>query len=235
MKVVVVTGATKGIGRAIAEIFAKEGNWKIFICARNENDLEITRNELENKYPQSKVEIMKVDVRQKNEVMSFAEFIGKKSDRVDVLVNNAGVFIPGEISNEEPGILEQMIETNLYSAYHLTRELVRKMKEKKSGHIFNICSIASKIAYPNGGSYSISKFALLGFSKVLREEMKAHNVRVSAVLPGATWSNSWKGVDLPESRLMQARDIAIMVKAAYDLSDSAVMEDIVLRPQLGDL
>jgi NADP-dependent 3-hydroxy acid dehydrogenase YdfG len=154
---------------------------------------------------------------------------------VDILVNNAGVFLPGELSLEDEGNLEMMINTNLYSAYHLTRALLPKMKERRSGYIFNMCSIASKIAYPNGGSYSISKFALLGFSKVLREEMKPLGIRVSSILPGATWSNSWAGVDLPESRLMKANDIAKIVKVAYELSDSAVMEDIVLRPQLGDL
>ncbi len=235
MKIIVVTGGTKGIGRAIAEIFAKSGDCKIFICSRNEGDLANAKKELENLHPSTEVLTQVTDVSSKEDVLAFADFIHQNGNIVDVLVNNAGVFIPGEISNEEEGILELMINTNLYSAYHLTRALLPKMKERKSGHIFNICSIASKIAYPNGGSYSISKFALLGFSKVLREEMKAYNIRVSSVLPGATWSNSWKGAELPESRLMKANDIAIMVKAAYDLSDSAVMEDIILRPQLGDL
>ena len=98
-----------------------------------------------------------------------------------------------------------------------------------------MCSIASQIAYPNGGSYSISKFALLGFSKVLREEMKNKGVKVTSILPGATWSNSWAGVDLPESRLMQATDIANATWSATTMSPSAVVEEIILRPQLGDL
>lgn len=98
-----------------------------------------------------------------------------------------------------------------------------------------MCSIASKIAYPNGGSYSISKFALLGFSKVLREELKPTGIKVTSILPGATWSNSWAGVDLPEDRLMQAHDIAIPVWSALSMSPSAVVEEITIRPQLGDL
>jgi len=104
-----------------------------------------------------------------------------------------------------------------------------------TGHIFNMCSIASITAYPNGGSYSISKFALLGFSKVLREELKDKNIKVTSIMPGATWSASWAGVDLPESRLMQATDIAKIVWSALEMSPSAVIEDIVIRPQLGDL
>jgi len=128
-----------------------------------------------------------------------------------------------------------MIDTNLYSAYHLSRALIPTMVAYGSGHIFNMCSIASFTAYPNGGSYSISKFALLGFSKVLREELKQKNIKVTSIMPGATWSASWAGVDLPESRLMQADDIAKIVWSALEMSPSAVIEDIVIRPQLGDL
>jgi short-subunit dehydrogenase len=132
-------------------------------------------------------------------------------------------------------MLESMIDGNLYSAYHLTRALIPTLLKSPTPHIFNMCSIASKIAYPNGGSYSISKFALLGFTKVLREELKDKGVKVTAILPGATWSNSWAGADLPHERIMEANDIAIAVWSAIQMSPSAVVEEIILRPQLGDL
>jgi short-subunit dehydrogenase len=90
-------------------------------------------------------------------------------------------------------------------------------------------------AYPMGGSYSIAKFALLGFSKVLREELKPKGIKVTAIMPGATWSDSWQGVDLPYERLMQPSDIAQMVWSASQLSPAAVVEDIIIRPLLGDL
>jgi short-subunit dehydrogenase len=90
-------------------------------------------------------------------------------------------------------------------------------------------------AYANGGAYSISKFALLGFSKNLREEMKPNGIKVTAVLPGATMSASWKGANIDPERIMVANDIATMVYAASQLSPQAVVEDIILRPQLGDL
>jgi short-subunit dehydrogenase len=131
--------------------------------------------------------------------------------------------------------LEEMITTNLYSAYHLTRLFINQMMEQRSGHIFNICSIASLKAYDNGGSYSISKFALLGFSKNLREEMKPYGVKVTAVLPGATMSASWDGFNIEPNRIMEANDIAQMVYTASQLTPQAVVEDIVLRPQKGDL
>lgn len=231
---IIITGATKGIGRAIAQKFAAEG-FDLAICSRNNDDLKIFKKELLAANPNIEVLTKVADVRKKTQVLAFAQHIKKHWKEVDILVNNAGLFIPGEISKEDDGALEQMIETNLYSAYHLTRALLPVMLKKGSGHIFNMCSIASLIAYPNGGSYSISKFALLGFSKVLREEMKSKGIKVTSIMPGATWSNSWAGVDLPESRLMQANDIAIAVWGAWQMSPSAVVEDIVIRPQLGDL
>ena len=98
-----------------------------------------------------------------------------------------------------------------------------------------MCSISSIRAYPNGGSYAISKFALLGFSKVLREELKAFNIRVTAILPGATKTASWDGVNLPEDRFMAVEDVADTVYAAYALSGRSVVEEVLIRPQLGDI
>ncbi|MGB5007050.1 MAG: SDR family NAD(P)-dependent oxidoreductase, partial [Ferruginibacter sp.] len=105
----------------------------------------------------------------------------------------------------------------------------------KKGHIFNICSIASLNAYPNGGAYGISKYAMYGFSKNLREEMKHHGIKVTHVLPGAAFTDSWSGSDIDPKRIMEATDIAKMVYAAAHLSPQACVEEIILRPQLGDL
>ncbi|MEM6724342.1 MAG: SDR family oxidoreductase [Bacteroidota bacterium] len=227
----VITGASKGIGRAIAELLISKG-FDIFICARNPEGLSTTKSVLEKQYPDRKVYTQAADLSKKEEVIAFAEAVRSEWPYFDILINNAGVFLPGSILNEPEGNLEYMINTNLYAAYYLTRSLLTNIK---NGHIFNMCSIASLAAYPNGGSYSISKFALLGFSKVLREELKDRKIRVTSVLPGATWSASWEGVDLPEKRLMKAEDIAKAVWGAYELSDQAVMEELVIRPQLGDL
>lgn len=229
---VVITGASKGIGLAVAKAFASEKK-DLALCARNIEDLKNVKQELESSYS-IKCYIEAVDVSQKSEVKQFAENI-HSIGQVEVLVNNAGVFIPGQIIEEDEGALEKMIDTNLYSAYNLTRLLTPRMVAKRDGHIINMCSIASVTPYANGGSYSISKYAMYGMTKVLREEMKEHNVRVTAVLPGATWSNSWAGVDLPEERLMKSEDIAAVVLNAYKLSKQAVVEEIIVRPQLGDL
>ncbi len=231
---VIITGATKGIGKAIAEIMLSEGH-NIAICARNESHVSKCIKRWQKAYPQRNIIGFPCDMGVKSDIDSFFDHIMEEMKEIDVLVNNAGLFIPGEIVNEEEGALEQMININLYSAYRLTRHIVPYMIRNGRGHIFNMCSVASILAYPNGGSYSIAKFALLGFSKVLREELKSKGVKVTAILPGATWSDSWSGVELPQARLMEANDIAISVASALKMSPSAVVEEIIIRPQLGDL
>ncbi len=228
MKNVVVTGGTKGIGKAIINQFNERG-YQIITCSRTAEDCKAIEAEMSN------LKAFQTDMSKKEEVLRFGQQVKDHFNQIDILINNAGIFIPGLSSEEEDGALEAMIETNLYSAYYLTRSLLEHIPENKASHIFNMCSIASIMAYPNGGSYSISKFALYGYTKVLREELKPKGIKVTAILPGATWSNSWKGVDLPEDRLMQADDVAKSIVVASDLSASAVIEEIVLRPQLGDL
>ncbi len=230
----IITGGTKGIGRAIANKFATEG-FNLAICSRNESDLATAKKELMALNADIKVYTQVVDVSKKDQVKTFGQYCIDTMTSIDVLINNAGVFHPGALYEEEEGALESMIETNLYSAYHLTRKLLTPMIAQASGYIINMASIASFMAYPNGGSYSISKFALRGFSQVLRAELKEKGIKVTTIMPGATWSNSWDGVDLPESRLMQATDIATTVWSLFLMSPSAVVEEVVLRPQLGDL
>jgi short-subunit dehydrogenase len=230
----VITGGTKGIGKAIAYLLADKGI-NIATCSRNQKDLNLFKKDLVRTYPKIRVFTEKRDLSRKKEVLTFGESLLQNFETIDILVNNAGIFIPGSIYSEPDGNLEKLIDTNLFSAYHLTRFLLPPMLKQEGGHIFNICSIASIIAYPNGGSYAISKFALLGFSKCLREELKDKGIKVTAILPGATWSDSWSEATLPEHRLMQAHDIALAVWNALQMSPSAVVEEIIIRPQLGDL
>jgi short-subunit dehydrogenase len=231
---VVITGASKGFGRAIAEIYAANGH-NLFICSRNEVPLYKAMEELLTKYPNVKIKAKARDLSKKEEAQEFGHWLLNNAYNIDVLVNNAGRFLPGSVYNEADGVLEEMMSTNLYSAYYLTRILLPGMMKRKSGHIFNICSIASLNAYDNGGAYSISKFALHGFSKNLREELKPDNIKVTSVFPGAAYTGSWSESGIDPKRIMEARDIAAMIYAASQLSPQACVEDIVLRPQLGDL
>lgn len=233
-KVVVVTGGTKGIGRAIIQRFAREG-FDIITCARHPEELKKLKQEIESENTGIEVLTRTSDLSLKDEVTDFVKYVLSKRNQIDVLVNNTGVFIPGTISEEPDGTLETMINTNLYSAYYLTRGLLPQMTHQKSGHIFNICSIASVVAYASGGSYAITKHAMLGLSKGLREELKPHGIRVTSVLPGATYTASWEGVDLPESRFMRSEDVADAVCACFALSKNSVVEEILIRPQEGDI
>ena len=230
----VITGATHGIGKAIAHKYLSEG-WNVAICARNLNELDALSNEWKSNFPSSNVHCFKADFSKNEEVRIFADFVLETFSEIDVLVNNAGVFSPGKIAEEPEYQLEDLMVVNVYSAYHLTRFLLPKMKEKQSGHIFNICSVASLKAYDNGGSYSITKYALLGFSENLRHELIADKIKVTSIMPGATWSRSWSLSGIDENRLMKAEDVAEMVWACTQLSHQANVESIVMRPIEGDI
>lgn len=231
---VIITGASKGIGKAIAASFGAL-NSNLFLCSRGEQALYKTVEELYNQFPAIQIKAIPADLSNKAGCDAFSQFVLSSASSIDILVNNAGWFVPGSVYNEPEGQLEEMINVNLYSAYHVTRALVGSMIEQKNGHIFNVCSIASIAAYANGGSYSISKYAMLGFGKNLREEMKPFNVKVTNILPGAALTDSWAGSGIDPKRIMEAEDVAKMVIAASQLSLQACVEDILLRPQLGDL
>src|ERR1700741_4394453 len=152
---VVVTDASRGMGKAIATKFAKEG-YNLFLSSKNKQLLAECVNELSQLNDKIKVSSYATDLSIKGEAKEFGQWILNQNQDIDILINNAGNFLPGSIYNEADGTLE-------------------KMMERKEGHIINMCSIASLNAYRNGGSYSISKFALMGFSKNLREELKPYN------------------------------------------------------------
>lgn len=232
---IVVTGASKGIGKAVAEAFAaKFPGCHLILCARHMSGTITWQQDLSARH-HCRVTSFDADLSQREGVEAFADHVLQACDVVDVLVNNAGFFEPGSVHDEPEGTLQRMLDINLLSAYHLTRRLLPGMKARCSGHVFNICSVAALQAYPNGGAYSISKWALLGFSRNLREEMKPHGIKVTAVHPGATLTASWDGFDINPSRIMESEDVAAMISAAAGLSPQACVEDILMRPQLGDL
>jgi short-subunit dehydrogenase len=229
-KSIIISGGSQGIGKAIVKKFLENG-FQVFTCARNAEKLESLKNEFNHPLLHTFV----ADLSDKKQVSNFAQWILNQETKIDVLINNAGYFLPGQIQNEEDGVLESQIEANLYSAYHLTKAILPSMQKSNTGHIFTICSTASITAYTAGGSYCISKFALLGFTKVLREELKTQGIKVTAVLPGATLTPAWDGVNLPDSRFIPAEDIANTIFSAYMMSASTVIEEILIRPQLGDI
>jgi short-subunit dehydrogenase len=233
-KKILITGASKGIGKAIAQRATEEGH-HLILTARNSQELADLKSEIQNQTPHLTVYTFASDLSTQEGTQELTEYMVQQHPDLDVLINNAGIFIPGLIENGSEEDFELMMQVNFYAAFHLTRGLLPAMIGRKKGHIINICSIAGQDPYPRAGLYSITKFAMQGFSRCLRDELKEKGIKVTTVYPGATWSNSWSGADLPKSRIMQASDVAECVISSIRLSDSAVLEEIVLRPQLGDL
>lgn len=230
---VIVTGASRGMGKAIAEIFAQAG-WEVLISARNQSKLDAVAQELMQRYPGSKVLGKAADVTIPEQVRAFGAWCLEQGEP-DVLVNNAGIFEPGTLLDQGEGVLEGQLAVNLYSAYHLARVIAPVMAKRGEGHIFNMCSIAGQRPYAHGGAYSISKYALNGFSQNLREELKPSGVKVTTVYPGAVLTDSWGDYDNSTHRIMEASDIAKLIYSATQLSVAACVEEIVVRPRLGDL
>ncbi len=233
---IVVTGGSKGIGRAVVSRFLRAG-FPVATCARSTADLTALSIELTAAIAGAELHTLPADLSLQQDCTRFAAFVLALGQPVEVLVNNAGAFLPGRLQDEpaDGSQLRQMLAVNLLSAYDVTLPLLPGLIARGRGHIFTICSTASVTAYPNGGSYGIAKHALLGFTKNLREELKPSGVRVTAVLPGPTLTASWAGVDLPPERFVQAEDVAEAVFSAFSMSAHAVVEELLIRPQLGDL
>lgn len=231
---IVVTGATRGIGKAIIEKFAGQG-YDVAFFSRDAKKVNNLSKQLQKRFPAIKIIAQPCDAGDKNQLREFADQVREEWKNINVLVNNAGIFLPGTLMSEPEGDLEQIMQTNVFSAYHFTRMILPLMIKRKSGDIFNMCSVASLRAYKNGGSYAISKHALLGFSRNLREEVKEYNIRVSSVLPGAVLTDSWRGAGLPSSRFIKPEDIAALIFCIHSLSVQTVVEEILIRPLKGDI
>lgn len=230
----VITGGTRGIGKAIAEKLLSEG-FSIAICSRTEQELNELKTLWTKVYPDVIVFTKVVDLAITSQIRAFGHDAQAALGTIDILANNAGIYVPLKLMDEPEGHLEKTMQVNMYSAYHLTQTIVPKMQAKSSGHIFNICSVASLKAYPGVGSYGISKYALLGFTENLREELKEDGIKVTALCPGGTLTSSWDGVEIAPERLIAAKDVAEILWTTYKLSEGANVESIVIRPSKGDL
>ena len=234
MAKVLITGGTRGIGHNLVEIFASKG-YDVATCSRNEKELNQLIKDITQKHKNIEFFARQCNISNKAEIVNFANLVLENFGTPDVIVNNAGIFIPGTISEENENDFEIQINTNLASVYHLTRVLLPSLKEKKSGFIFNMCSTASITAYTGSASYCISKFALLGFSKLLREELKPFNIRVCSVMPGATLTSSWDGTSLPVERFIDSKELADLMFSIYKNSNSMNVEELIVRPPKGDI
>jgi len=223
----VITGATKGIGKAIAMKLASEG-FNLSVCARTENDLAELKKELE---PTGvKVFAFVADCSKKEEVLAFFENTLATFATIDVLVNNVGVFLTGNLLDEDDESFELQQQLNLNATYYFAKYFGKIMRNQRFGHIFNICSIASVEIIENAGAYTVTKTAMLSLNNVLRKELSSHNVKVTAILPGSTLTASWIGTQINPERFVQPADIANSLYSILNLSDGVNVDEIVMTP-----
>ncbi|RZL49792.1 MAG: SDR family oxidoreductase [Pedobacter sp.] len=223
----IITGATKGIGKAIALKLANNG-YNLTVCARTEADLLALKEELST--ADVKIFTMVADCSIKTDVLAFCEFAQTSLPKIDVLINNAGVFLPGSLLDEDDENFELQQNLNLNSVYYLSKYFGKIMRKQMSGHIFNICSVASIETIENAGSYSVTKTAMLSLNNVLRKELAQYNVKVTAILPGSTLTASWDGTTIDPAKFVQPEDIANAAFSILNLSDGANVDELILRP-----
>lgn len=236
--VVLITGASQGIGAAIAKVFAKEVRGvRLALVARNERNLAAVGRACAKLADGSGVaaESFACDVSDEASVAAMAAAVTKRFGGVDVLINNAGKFEGAPLAEMSVAQFDRLIGANLRSVFLVSKAFVPAMAARGRGDVFNMSSIAGLDAYPGGAGYCAAKFGVTGLSKVMRAELKTKGVRVCCVYPGATWSPSWSGSGVPEERMMPAEDVARAFLDVYRLTRKTVVEEIVLRPQLGDL
>jgi NAD(P)-dependent dehydrogenase (short-subunit alcohol dehydrogenase family) len=232
--VILVTGASQGIGAAIAQVFAAElPGVRLALVARNEKNLRATARECLKLG--AEVELFPCDVTREKAVAAMARTVARHFGPVDVLVNNAGAFTMTPFVKTAVAAFDDMIATNLRSAFLVTQAFLPAMLKRRRGDVFFLSSIAGLGAYPQAAAYCAAKFGVTGLAKVLRAETKDHGVRVCCVHPGATWSPSWSKSGVKPQRIMPAEDIARAILDVYRLGRRTVVEEIVLRPQLGDV
>lgn len=229
-----ITGATRGMGRAIATAFAREGV-NLAICSRNAAELDAFKQELHTVNDTIKVVTMVVNVSIKKEVLQFAAYAVQELGAINVIVNNAGIYEPASILDDDEDTFERLINTNLMPAYQLYRYFGKTMMGARRGHIFNICSSASITPVVEAGMYSVTKFGLYGLNKVMRLEMQPYGVKVTAVIPGSTLTSSWKDVQVDSSKFIMPDDIALAIINAYRLSPGANVDEITIKPVFGQL
>ncbi|MDQ0637747.1 short-subunit dehydrogenase [Pedobacter sp. W3I1] len=223
----VITGATKGIGRAIAIKFAQNG-YDLILVARGLDELEKFQRELT---PYGNAVFTQVaDCSVKEEVYAFLNSTAINLDHVDVLVNNIGIFLPGSMLDEDDETFEKQQHLNTNASYYISKFFGKKMRSAKRGHIFNICSVASKAPVKNGGSYSVTKAAMLSLNHVLRQELAPHNVKVTAFLPGSTKTSSWEGTTIPDEKFVQPDDIAETLFTILNLSKGVNVDEVLITP-----
>jgi 3-oxoacyl-[acyl-carrier protein] reductase len=230
-KVCLVTGGTRGIGRAIAEMLLTEGAL-VVVCGRWPDSVTRAVSQMEANWP-GKVKGKAADVSEHEQVRALFEFVDREAGGLDVLVNNAGLGIFAKVSRLTVGDWDKMIQTNLSGAFYCSREALSRFESRGAGYIVNISSLAGKNAFAGGTAYNASKYGLNGFSEALLLDTRYDNVRVSTVLPGsvATEFNGKEGsTDLGQDWKVHPEDVAAVVRTLLAMPERTTVSQVEIRP-----
>ncbi|ANE45769.1 3-ketoacyl-ACP reductase [Paenibacillus swuensis] len=217
-KVAIITGAGKGIGKASAIALAKEGV-HLGLLARSQSDLESLAEALKAEY-QVQVHYETADVSVRAEVDNAVAALRDRLGGLDILINNAGMAQFGKVMDMEPEQWEQIIQTNLLGTYYMTRAVLPTMLEQESGSIINIASTAGERGAATTSAYSASKFAVMGFTESLMQEVRKSNIRVTALTPSTVNTELAVNAGLKigdEDRMMQPEDVAELILVTLKL------------------
>jgi NAD(P)-dependent dehydrogenase (short-subunit alcohol dehydrogenase family) len=230
-KVAIVTGSTKGIGRAIAESLVREG-MNVCISSRSEEEVERAASELGGA-GEGSVTGAVCDVRDYDEVKSLFEHTVAEFGGVDVLVNNAGIGLFKSVEETTPEEFRAVLETNLNSVFYCCHEAIPMLKSRGGGYIINISSLAGANAHPRMAAYNASKFALNGFSEALMQEVRHDRIKVSYIMPGSV--NTYFGGDEPseeQSWQLQPADVARVVLDLLQHEERSLPSRVEIRPSM---
>ncbi len=228
-KSAIVTGGTRGIGRAITEALLREG-LNVCICGRETEDVEPAVKELADA-AEGSVTGAVCDVRDYEEVRALVSHAVEEFGGLDVLVNNAGVGIFGRVEETKPEDFRAVLETNLFGVFYCCREAIPEMKRRDGGYIINISSLAGANPHPQMSAYNASKFALNGFSEALMQEVRHDRIKVSYIMPGSV--NTEFGGDEPnteKSWQLQPEDIARVVVDLLHHDERSLPSRVEIRP-----
>ncbi len=229
---VLVTGASRGIGAAVAQAFAARGA-RLALVARDTDALATVVAQCAEAGGDARA--FPCDVTDDAAVEAMADAVQKWAGTPDVVVNNAGLFEPGGVLETSPEAFRRQLDVNVVSAFLVTRAFLGGMLERGSGRVLMMGSVASVRGYPGGSAYGAAKHALLGLARAIREETKGTGVSVTTLLPGATRTGSWDGTDLPDDRFIPPQDVARVAVEVATLSGRTVVEEVLLRPDAGDV
>ena len=228
-----ITGGSRGIGLAIAKELASIG-YDIFLTSKNEKSLKDAAEQI-RKLSNAKVEYLMCDLSNTKSIEAFHKKFSKKVKSLDVLVNNAGIYEEGTTSNSSMEKFDKVINSNLKGMFYLTQKLMHPIEKGSIKRIVIVSSIVALDSYPSksgvGGTlYAISKWALRGWARTLREETRKKNIGVSIIYPGEVLTDMWEGSNIPAQRFIQPEDIASVVKTVVSTNPQTVVEEVVVRP-----